>query len=154
LKRVTQGRTGIAQLVRRHMRWRVGLRWIALGVGAFGLLLMIALAYTLLNRELNPRLVRRRTPLVVVIFVAYLLQRRFAFRLLGQPVGSTGLDSIYELAYVLLAVCTVGMWRAYGLLGAKRTGLREWRRPSHYTDDKVPPRQGRGVDERARSQPW
>lgn len=119
------------------------LSWIALGMGAFALLGTIALAYTLLYRELNPRLVRRRSFLVVAAFVAYLLQGWFAIRLLIAPSSS---DSTYGLAYVLLGVFAVGMWRAFGLLGARTTGLREWLGPRHYTDDKAPARHGREVD--------
>jgi hypothetical protein len=119
------------------------LLWIALGMGAFALLGTIALAYTLLFRELNPRLVRRRSILVVAAFVAYLLQCGFAIRLLVAP---TAPDPVYGLAYVLLGVFAVGIWRAFGLLGAKRTGLREWLGPRRFTDDTVLARHGRDVD--------
>lgn len=87
--------------------------------------------------------VRHRSLLVVAAFVAYLLQCWFAIRLLIAP---TAPDPTYGLAYVLLGVFAVGMWRAYGLLGARRTGLREWLGPRRYTDDKAPAHHGHDVD--------
>jgi hypothetical protein len=124
------------------------LPWISLGIGSFALLGTVALGYTLLSRELNPRLVRRRSFLVMAAFVAYLLQCWFALRLLGLLPAPAALDPAYGLASVLLGVFAVGMWRAFGLLGARRTGLREWLGPRHYTEDEAPAVSMREVDRR------
>jgi hypothetical protein len=122
------------------------LGWISLGMGAFALLGTLALAYTLLYLELNPNLVRRRSLLVVLALIAYLLQCWFAIRLLVAPPSA---DPAYGLAYALLVVFAVGMWRAFGLLGARVTNLHDWLGPRRYTDDRVPARQGRDADKRA-----
>ena len=121
------------------------LPWIALTLGALELLATIALAYTLLYRELNPRVVRQQSLLVVPAFVAYLLQSWFAIRLLIMPAA---LAPVYGLAYVLLGVFAIGMWRAFELLGVRRTGFREWLGPRRYTDNTAPVRHGREVDGR------
>jgi hypothetical protein len=111
------------------------LAWIGVGAGVLALVGTLALSYTLLYQELNPRLVRRRSVLVAASFVVYLLQCWYAAQLLIAPPSPT---PAYALAYVLLAVFGIGILRAYELLGARVTGLREWLGPRHYTEDKRP----------------
>ncbi len=106
--------------------------WIALGMGLFALLGTLALAYTLLYQELNPRLVRARSVLVAAGALIYGLQCWYAAQLLLEPKASW---PAYGLAHTLLAVVALGVLRAYGLMGAHFTGLQAWLGPRRYTED-------------------
>ena len=106
--------------------------WLSLGLGLLSFLMNLALAYTLLYREKNALLVRRRAILVVAAFVIYTLQCWYAARLLIEPSSSA---PAYALAHVLLAVFALGILRAYGLMGARQTDFRAWLGPRHYTED-------------------
>jgi hypothetical protein len=106
--------------------------WLSLVLGLITFVMNLALAYTLLYREKNPELVRRRALLVAAAFVIYALQCWYAVRLLIES-GSSA--PAYGLAHVLLAVFALGILRAFGLMGARQTGFREWLGPRHYTGD-------------------
>lgn len=109
--------------------------WVALAIGLVALAGNALLAYTLLYRELNPRLVRHRSLLVGAAFAIYALQCWFAVRLLLDPGESA---PAYGLAHVLLAVFALGIVRAYGLTGVRPVGFAAWLGPRHYTESPEP----------------
>src|SRR5215469_7314709 len=106
--------------------------WLSLGLGLLSFVLSLALAYTLLYRERNLVLVRRRALLVVAALVIYALQCWYAVRFLLEP-SSTA--PAYALAHVLLAVFALGILRAFGIMGARGSDFREWLGSRHYTGD-------------------
>lgn len=115
--------------------------WVALIVGLLALAGNLMLAYILLYRELNPRLIWQRSALVAAAFVIYGLQCWFAARLIVEPAAPA---PAYGLAHLLLAVFALGIARAYGLTGMHPWGFVVWRGPRRYTDlsESAPPDQG------------
>jgi len=101
-------------------------------MGLFALLGTLALAYTLLYQELNPRLVGARSVLVAAGALICGLQCWFAAQLLLEPKASW---PTCRLAHTLLAVVALGVLRAYGLIGAHFTGLQAWLGPRRFTED-------------------
>lgn len=110
----------------------VALGWVGAGMAALGLLSAAGLAWTLLYMELNPRLVRRRVLLVAAAFVVYALEAWFAAGLL---IDVRSPAPAYGLACTLLGVYAVGILRAYAVLGARVSALRDWLGPRRFTEE-------------------
>ena len=108
---------------------------VGLIMSFLGLLNSLALGGHLLRHPKNWQNFLRRVFLILISLAIYGAEFYYALRLTITP---SAVDSAYTLASLLLAVYSVGLIRAWELLGVNRFGLLSWLNPLYDVNRSVP----------------
>lgn len=108
---------------------------IGLIMSFLGLLNSLALGSHLLRHPKNWQNFLRRVFLILLSLAIYGAEFYFALRLTITP---SAVDSAYTLASLLLAVYSIGLIRAWELLGVNRFGVLSWLNPLYDVNKSVP----------------
>ncbi len=109
--------------------------YITLVMSLSGLINSIYLTRNLLKERQKWQSVVRRINLILVSYIVYGFELYYAILLIKEPGNS---EVFYGLTGLLIAVYSIGLLRAWQLLGARRYGLLGWLSPLRESNEPKP----------------